>query len=76
MFSSLVLGLKEGSQREEGRVELRLGEYINSFKTEVRFLTGTFRFLGCCITVVSKDGIRRKNYFDNLIKKTSLNSEI
>ena len=48
---------------------------MNSLKTEVWFLTGTFRFLGCCITVVSKDRMRQKISFDKLIKKTSKTSE-
>ena len=34
----------------------------NSFITEVtRFLTGTFRFLCYCFTVVSKDRIKQNN---------------
>ena len=32
---------------------------MNSFKTEVRFLTGKFRGLESCITVVSKNLMRQ-----------------
>ena len=48
---------------------------MNSLKTEVRFLTGKFRCLESCITVVSKNQMRQKISFDQLIKKTPVNSE-
>ena len=48
---------------------------MNSLKTEVGFLTGTFRCLDSGITVASKNRMRQKISFDKLIKKTSVNSE-